>query len=219
MLLVLCRTVAQIDPEKERQRLARLYVGMASEELGQIASDSGALTNIAREALAAELNRRGMPTRVDAAANTSSKKIDPPPPVMVARFRDLPEAEIARSVLDSAGIEAFLAEENIVRLDWFYSNLVGGIKLLVRAEDADAACQLLEQGIPGKFEADGEEYEQPRCPRCQSWDVAFDGLNRPITYAVLSLGFPVPVTNRGWKCQSCGYQWGEARNDAAKPSQ
>jgi hypothetical protein len=211
--------VAQIDPDKERQRLARLYAGMASEELGQIASDSASLTDIAREVLAAELTRRGMQLSAETAAVTSSKNPSPPPPVRVARFRDLPEAEIAKSVLDSAGIESFLAEENIVRLDWFYSNLVGGIKLLVRAEDADAARQLLEQNVPEKFEADGEEYEQPRCPQCQSWDVAFDGLDRPITYAVLYLGLPVPVTNRGWKCRACGYRWDEDRNDAAKPKQ
>jgi hypothetical protein len=61
---------------------------------------------------------------------------------------------IAKSMLDSAGIESFLGDENLVRLDWFYSNLVGGIKLMVREEDADTARKLLEEKIPEKF--DGE---------------------------------------------------------------
>ena len=30
-------------------------------------------------------------------------------------------------------------------MDWLYSNLIGGIKLLVRDEDAETAKKLLEQ--------------------------------------------------------------------------
>jgi hypothetical protein len=71
---------------------------------------------------------------------------------MVGRYRDSGEAMIAKSMLDSAGIECFLGDENLVRIDWFYSNLIGGIKLMVREEDADTARKLLEQNIPGKFD-------------------------------------------------------------------
>jgi hypothetical protein len=51
--------------------------------------------------------------------------------VTVASFRDLHEALLAKGSLDSAGITCFLANENIVRLDWLYANAVGGIKLRV----------------------------------------------------------------------------------------
>src|SRR5260370_22426447 len=147
------------------------------------------------------------------------EKPEPPKPVMIRRFRDLPEAEIAKSILDSAGIESFLGEENIVRLDWFYSNLVGGIKLLVRAEDAEAASRLLGQNVPENFDVEGlGEYKQPRCPRCQSWDVAFDGLDKHITYALLFfLGLPIPITNKGWKCHSCGNVWKDDTNAPTLP--
>jgi hypothetical protein len=64
---------------------------------------------------------------------------------MVKRFRDLPEAVVAKSILDSAEIDSFLADENIVRLDWFYSNLVGGAKLMVRPEDLEEATRLLDE--------------------------------------------------------------------------
>jgi len=47
--------------------------------------------------------------------------------------------------LDSAEIDSFLADENIVRLDWLYSNLVGGAKLMVRPEDLDEAAKLLDE--------------------------------------------------------------------------
>jgi Putative prokaryotic signal transducing protein len=69
-------------------------------------------------------------------------------PVPPARYGGVPEAVLAKSMLDSAGIESFLGDENLVRLDWFYSNLVGGIKLMVREEDAETARALLEKNSP-----------------------------------------------------------------------
>jgi hypothetical protein len=41
-----------------------------------------------------------------------------------------------------------------VRIDWLYSNLIGGIKLMVREEDADTARKLLEENIPEKSGAE-----------------------------------------------------------------
>jgi hypothetical protein len=67
----------------------------------------------------------------------------------------MPEALLAKGSLDSAGIECWLIDDNMVRLDWFYSNLLGGIKLQVTQEDAEAANELLEQPIPENFDAEG----------------------------------------------------------------
>lgn len=49
----------------------------------------------------------------------------------IRRFRDLSEAIVARSLLESGGIEAYLCDENLVRLDWQISNFIGGIRLQV----------------------------------------------------------------------------------------
>ena len=54
-------------------------------------------------------------------------------------FQNLPEALLAKGSLDSSGIECFLTDDNMVRMDWFMSNLLGGAKLLVNREDAEAA--------------------------------------------------------------------------------
>lgn len=208
--------MAQIDRGAERRRLAKLYSGMKNEELQQIAAEADSLTDVAREALLAEFAARGMPPPTATSAS-NAKRVEPPEPVMVRRFRDLLEAELAKSILDSAGIQGFLAEENIVRLDWFYSNLVGGIKLLVREEDAEIAGKLLEQSVPEKFDVEGVgEYQQPRCPRCQSFDATFCGLNKRATYATLWLtGLPVPITKRNWKCHSCGHEWQDTDSSEA----
>jgi hypothetical protein len=65
------------------------------------------------------------------------------PLAMVKRFYALTEALVAKSALDSAGIDSFLTDEDVVQL--VYPNLVGGLKLMVRPEDLDTAVQLLSQ--------------------------------------------------------------------------
>jgi hypothetical protein len=144
--------MAQIDGQRERKRLAELYAGMEKGELEEIARDANSLTAVAWEVLRAEMLSRGMeaPLANAEAAQTSASKNEAPSPVMIARYGGVPEALLAKSMLDSAGIESFLGDENLVRLDWFYSNLVGGIKLLVRKEDAETARALLEKNTPEK---------------------------------------------------------------------
>ena len=56
----------------------------------------------------------------------------------------MPQALLAKSVLESAAIECFLGDDNLIRMDWLWSNLLGGIKLRVRREDALVASRLLE---------------------------------------------------------------------------
>lgn len=66
---------------------------------------------------------------------------------MLRRFRDMPEALLAKGKLESAGIECVLGDDNMVRLDWFYSNLVGGVKLMVDAEQFAEASRVLNEPV------------------------------------------------------------------------
>ena len=54
------------------------------------------------------------------------------------------EAIIEKAKLESAGIYCSLKDENMVMINPFYSNAVGGIKLIVREEDAETALKILE---------------------------------------------------------------------------
>lgn len=67
-------------------------------------------------------------------------------PTIVRTFSDRGEAEIARSMLESQGIEASLAAddvgENIPSFD-----LSAGLQLVVDAADADRAHELLDEVI------------------------------------------------------------------------
>ena len=70
-------------------------------------------------------------------------------------FVNLSEALLAKGSLESAGIECFLRDDNMVRLDWFMVNVIGGIKLMVPAESAETALAYLNR--PMLVHSDEEE--------------------------------------------------------------
>lgn len=200
----------QIDWERERTRLQALYAAMRDEELQEVADDADSLTHVARTALRAEMLRRGMeaPPETNTRADPIEAELQSSKPVIVGRYRDLAMATVAKSMLDSAGIESFFVDDNVIRMDWFYSNAVGGIKLLVRDEDAAEARELLEGQAPEKFEVEGiGEYEQPKCPNCGSLDVSYEELDRKIAHTGLLISIPIPAVKRGWNCHACGHSW------------
>lgn len=147
--------MAQIDHQRERQRLATVYAGMSDLELSELSQDALSLTEDARGILQAEFLRRGLkmePPKLVVSAGEPDSKI-----VTLRRFLYLPDALAAKSALESAGIECFLADENTVRIDWLWSNLLGGIKLWVKEKDAREAEELLAQDFSQELEGGGGE--------------------------------------------------------------
>jgi hypothetical protein len=102
----------------------------------------------------------------------------------------------------------FLDDDNYVGMDWFISNAIGGVKLRVKPEDVDAANEILDQPIPENFDVDGgESVLQPPCPVCQSLDVIFQELNRPVAYVSAYLHLPIPLHRKAWQCHACKHEW------------
>lgn len=195
-------------PEQERARIAGVYAAMSDEELRQIAESGDELSVAARDAFQAEAAKRGL--KIEIAPPRGEDVFELNETVTLRQFRDLPEALLAKGSLESAGIQAYLVDDNMIRMDWFISNLLGGIKLKVRAEDAEAANEILNQPIPETLDVEGVgNFEQPKCPRCQSLDVSCEELNKAISYFTAYAGVPVPVYKRGWICHACGNEWAE----------
>jgi hypothetical protein len=177
-------------PEQERARIASVYSTMSDEELAQIADSGDELSAAAHEALQAEVIKRGLSLTI--APPRGEDVYEYNDTVTLRQFRDLPEALLAKGSLESAGIQAYLVDDNMIRMDWFISNLLGGIKLKVRSEDAEAATGILNQPIPETLDVEGVgSVEQPKCPRCQSLDV---------TYV---------LEKRACVCDACGNNWEE----------
>jgi hypothetical protein len=146
--MAVARFASKFGSPDERHRLAQFYEALSDGELQQLAREAESLTDEARAALASEMSRRRIiseaPAEVEEAA--ASRHAELRDLLTIRQFRDLPEALLAKSVLDSAGIECFLGDDNLIRMDWLWSNLLGGIKLRVRQEDALVASRLLEGG-------------------------------------------------------------------------
>src|SRR5271169_1994853 len=197
--------MAKIDPEQERSRLVETYSRQTDAELEEVAAQAYELTDLARTTLRAELTKRGMNAPV--VEYPPGDELEMRQRVTIRAFRDLPEALFAKGSLESAGIECALLDDNMVRLDWFISNLLGGVKLQVRPEDAAVAEEILSQPIPENFEVPGiGDYEQPRCPKCQSLEVNFQEVT-PAAYVSAYLNVPIPFHRRAWRCHSCDAEW------------
>ena len=65
--------------------------------------------------------------------------------VTVATFHSEPEFLLARTRLESADIECFAQDENMLRIGGWHSHILGGIKLQVMESDAQDAIAILRE--------------------------------------------------------------------------
>jgi hypothetical protein len=179
-------------------------------QLLALAREYDSLTDEAQSGLRDEFARRGLdPPLIE--DEPESRKL-----VTIRRYRDLSEAIVARSLLESAGIPVELRDENLVRLDWQVSNFIGGIRLQVDETDAVTATELLDMPVPesipfaGPFDHSAPEFEQPHCPKCGSVEITFEGASRAAALTSLYvLGLPMPAGAETWVCETCGARWEE----------
>jgi hypothetical protein len=125
---------------------------------------------------------------------------------VVRTFSSPPEAHLARSVLDAAGIPTYLADDNIVAADWLYSNAVGGVKLLVPSDRRDEAIVLLD--------APAESLDTAVLPDDGNGEVCagcggtrFEPVTQGRRWAALSwllVGVPLAPVHHRRRCVRCG---------------
>jgi Putative prokaryotic signal transducing protein len=190
---------------------AAYYADLAESELVKVGRAYDSLVEDAQTAIRAEFARRGLEAPLIEGDGFEGRTL-----VTVSRYRDLSEAIVARSLLESAGISVFLQDENLVRLDWQVSNFIGGIRLKVDAENEASARELLSQPIPDPIEfAEGAEFEQPHCPRCGSTDITFEGSERGAALTALYVvGVPLPKGRKTWRCNVCEARWEDTEDEA-----
>ncbi|MGH9776783.1 MAG: hypothetical protein ACRD5I_00070 [Candidatus Acidiferrales bacterium] len=151
---------------------AKTYAAKDDGELVALAAESDELVDEARKALWSELKHRGLEDEASAAYNNR-----PAQPLLSLRptdsittvgvFTTLAEATLARTRLESAGIPCFLAEEHVVRMDWFLAQAVGWIKLQVNEADLGPAIELV--GEPAAVEGEAEASDLDTARVLPSW--------------------------------------------------
>jgi Putative prokaryotic signal transducing protein len=66
----------------------------------------------------------------------------------VATFHSEPDFLLARTRLESAGIECYVEGEHMFRIAGWHSHILGGIKLQVAESDAQDAAAILRETAP-----------------------------------------------------------------------
>ena len=154
--------------------------------------------------------------------------------VTISKFFTLGEAKLAQGKLVSAGISAFVCDENMHALNWHIGMALGGIRLQVPDSQVVRALEVLDDFEPdgadalaGSDDGDDELEEVACCPECESLEIrevttnphptaptaGALGTSDPRQIALWSSAIPFPepsAETRRWRCLMCGYHWREA---------
>ena len=90
--------------------------------------------------------------------------------VTIAKFLSLGEAKLAQGKLASAGITAFVCDENMHAMNWHMGMALGGIRLQVPDSQMVRALEILDNfELEESDEEEDEEVEEVACcPECES---------------------------------------------------
>ena len=126
----------------------------------------------------------------------------PDPIVTVRRYYTLDEAHIARGFLESEGIRSFLQDQHLVRMDWLYTNAIGGLRLQVAPDDLERASAIL---AAGSAPVEPLEMGARHCPDCEGLGVSSTVRGRRAAFiSWLLAGFPLWLPRSTRRCSQCG---------------
>src|ERR1700694_302303 len=202
-----------IDPSEEWRRFRETYSLMSEDELQAVANDANDLTEIAKEALRAEIAGRGLviglrdepppkPTR----PHTSVDDLDSTDSVVrvVRHVSGLPEARRVQFVLEASNIPSCLGPDNLENADAFEPDFKGEVDVKVCDIDLSRALYILDQHLP----PEQEEPEEPedadfaaRCPKCHSTEIFLQDSDTE------SPTGPPSTSQFDWGCDACGHKW------------
>jgi hypothetical protein len=118
----------------------------------------------------------------------------------IATFNKPEEAHLFRTRLEAVGVPAFVLDENMVQLDWLYSNAIGGVRVQVADEDFEATKEFLAADT----DQSSPDAEAICCPYCRSPSTKPDELPRRLAFlSLLLFGFPFLFARRRWRCDAC----------------
>lgn len=139
--------------------------------------------------------------------------------ITISKFVSLGEAKLAQGKLVSAGISAFVCDENMHAMNWHMGMALGGIRLQVPDSQVVRALEVLEDFDPEGsgdplLDEDEEMEEVACCPECESLEIREVASSNPRQITLWSSAIPMPEalnsTTHRWKCLMCGYEWRES---------
>lgn len=134
--------------------------------------------------------------------------------IIILTYIDPHEAHLAKNLLESEGFNVIIKDELTVQENNFHSTTIGGLKLLVRKEEAEQAYILLKKAGYITEEKKKHKIEvfpkssNPTCPYCNSNDII--AKKRPgyyILFFILLIGFFLPFLKKSYYCFHCEKEW------------
>ncbi len=118
-------------------------------------------------------------------------------------------AELAKSKLESEGIHCFLADKNLIGIQWLYSFALGGVKVQVKDEDFEKAINILNEDRTSALLEISEDFpaieKNDLCVKCNSSNITVIQASRKAGALSLLLGFPFIFFRKRYKCNDCGF--------------
>lgn len=142
----------------------------------------------------------------------------------VARFISPWDAHCVRGRLEAEGVPAYLHGEHHISVNRPLSLALGGVQLMVDADNRRRATEIVEACTRGAYENDIPDHavaaEQCRCPACGSSEVTTQWRWPSLLLALAMLGIAVtyPVRRTRYRCSAGGNAWSERRLGAYRPS-
>ncbi len=126
--------------------------------------------------------------------------------ILLKTFNNPIDANIAKGLLASNGINAVIYNENTIYADPILTTALGGVKLLVNETDYSKAIQL--------FKDTENEYAnndvQLVCPKCGSTEVSSQNKHNWFALLLMLISFsftPNTGNSKKNKCKKCNHSW------------
>ncbi len=123
--------------------------------------------------------------------------------VTIGAFSKPEVAHLVRMRLVAGGVPAFVLDENMVQMDWLYSNAIWGVRLQIEEEDGERAREILKDA------GDILLLDRPVCPTCASIQTAPDETPDVCLFLSLALVGFLYFCPSSLEMRDCGQIWNE----------
>lgn len=213
--------MSPMDVNEQWRRLQENYAAMADEELEAIAKQAYDLTDIARQALQAEISRRNLTIELlQTPANEQEAPVEDELPahdenesrkgypagfdpedwglVSFSHVDDIEQARKLKACFDDAGIPSYFGPGVVDDLRLLPSSLKGSLEVKVREVDMGRARVVMNDcaAAPANQNEDETVEYSAHCPKCHSTEIVFQEVDASEAGEKFS-----------WSCDACGYQW------------
>ncbi|WP_426415105.1 DUF2007 domain-containing protein [Aestuariirhabdus sp. LZHN29] len=127
--------------------------------------------------------------------------------VTIASYSFPYEAQIARSRLQAQGVDAYVADEHTINMQWFYSDALGGVKVQVTPADVERARSILAEDLSQEADlvAWASSPSAVTCRHCGGTHLEpYTSGKRMAFMMFLALQFPLWPGHHALRCRDCG---------------